>query len=102
MAIGFKDPQKFPGGPFGMYEIATHIDAQVGATTSSRIGADIQLVDKVNCSWGFSLTDCMGTGLLEGETRPALGKDRRWVADPNKCWTSGGYGDVAPVTVTCP
>jgi hypothetical protein len=102
MAIGFKDPQKFPGDAFGMYEIATHIDAQVGVTSSSRIGGGIQLVDKVNCSWGFSLTDCMGTGLLEGETRFTLGTTRNWVADPNKCWTSGGNGDVAPVAVTCP
>lgn len=104
MTVGFKDPQNIRSDNFGMYELITQIDAQVGSTNSSAIGGGIQLVDKVNCG-NFSLTDCMGTGLLHGETRSTLSVDRgaqsAWVANPDRCWNSGDFGDSLPTITAC-
>jgi hypothetical protein len=102
MTIGFEYPQRFAGDSFGMYEVSTHIDAQIGVTSSSKLGGGIQQVDNGNCVPGVSLTDCMGTKQLPGDSRLTLSTDRGWIADPNKCWTSSSYGDVAPTAVTCP
>jgi len=101
MTIGFEFPQHITGMS-GIYEISTSIDAQTGTTTSSHVGGGIQLVDNVNCGLGVSLTDCMGTAQLPGETRYTLGISRNWYASPNLCWTSGNFGNDAPTSVTCP
>ncbi|GAA2055348.1 hypothetical protein GCM10009820_15060 [Leifsonia soli] len=102
MTVGFEYPQRFAPDEFGMYEVSTHIDAQIGVTGSSHLGGGIQQVDNGNCIPGIALTDCMGTKQLAGDSRTNLNTDRLWVADPNRCWTSSSYGDIAPVVVTCP
>lgn len=108
IAIGFANPRAIPiwqGST--VYDIMIAIQAPRGVQNAGQIGGVIQPVTTYGCeqSPNLSLTDCMG---LVGVTWPGPGPDsrttlneaRNWTAPP-KCWTSYGYGGVAPSVYTC-
>ncbi|MCJ1702150.1 hypothetical protein MT356_20760 [Rathayibacter festucae] len=102
MTIGFQDPQKMVGK-----ELTTQIEARLGVTSSSRLGGELQLVNGSSCpsDGSIALTDCMGIPVTNPpgvpKERLTLSKTKNWVANPNKCWFSGGYGDISAVASTC-
>ncbi len=110
MSIGIAIPQNigYYSSPIGI-ELTINIDAQPGVTSSSRLGGDLQLVERYNSCGNIPtpstiLTDCMD--LLPGDPgvdriRPTLGAWRNWTASYNKCWASGNYGQDTPVTFSC-
>ena len=101
MTIGFRYPQSIPYD--GGAELHTSIDARIGTTTSSLIGAGIQLVDNGNCvNWPGALTDCMGTLQLTGGSRLFLSTTNNWYANPQKCWKSPNQGSTTPTAMSCP
>ncbi|MWV48054.1 hypothetical protein GRS96_02040 [Rathayibacter sp. VKM Ac-2803] len=102
MTIGFQDPQKMVG-----LELTTQIEARLGVTSSSRLGGGLQLVNGSSCpsDGSIALTDCMKipntTAPGIPNSRLTLSTSKNWVANPNKCWQSSGYGDISAVATTC-
>lgn len=106
-ALGVRYPDRLPMiYAANQPDVSMLIQAPIGTTSSSKIGANIQLVDNGYCDsypW-MALTDCMGVlqSVPPGQgSRAVLSASRDWYAEPHVCWVSPDYGLEPPAVVFC-
>lgn len=103
MAVGVRYGARIPSLPNGNYSVITGIEAPIGTAKSNKVSGVIQSVDNDACALlpAPILTDCMGVGQTSYGSQNFLSIERGWVAAPNLCWVSTGYGTQSPRKLKC-
>lgn len=111
VSVGMAVPHAMPSSIVGTNHLTIVMYPDRGQDTQSRLGANIQLVERYTCEQfpSIALTDCMGgnvsyqypSGSVSRMVLNAFPSGRPAPFAPNYCWYSGNFGNDAAQPWDC-